>query len=45
MSTQLYLMGGLLEGRVRSDRDLSHLRAARLARRELRAERRLAGKA
>jgi hypothetical protein len=40
MSTQLYLMGGLVEGRVRSDREHSQLRAAKLARRELRAERR-----
>jgi hypothetical protein len=40
MSTQLYLMGGLVEGRVLSDRELSQLRTARLARRELRAERR-----
>jgi hypothetical protein len=44
MSTQLYLMGDLVESRVRSVRDLSHLRAARLARREARAARRLAHK-
>jgi hypothetical protein len=40
MTTQLYLMGGLVEGRVPSDRDLSQLRDARSARREARATRR-----
>jgi hypothetical protein len=40
MSTQLYLMGGLVEGRVLSDRDLGHLRAVRDIRREARAARR-----
>jgi hypothetical protein len=42
MSTQLYLMGGLVDSRIPSDRDLSHQRAARIARREARAARRLA---
>jgi hypothetical protein len=40
MNTLLYLMGGLLEGRTRSDRDLRHLRAARAMRRDARAQRR-----
>ncbi len=40
MSTQMYLMGGVLEGRVLSDRDRTHLRAVRTNRREARAERR-----
>jgi hypothetical protein len=40
MNTQLYLMGGVLEGRTPSDRDLRHLRTARRMRREARAERR-----
>ena len=44
MSMQLYLMGGLVEGRIMSDRDLSHLRTARLVRREERAARRVARK-
>jgi hypothetical protein len=44
MNTQLYLMGGLLEGRVQSDRDLRHLRTARSMRRDARAARRLAHK-
>jgi hypothetical protein len=41
MNTQLYLLGGLLEGRRRSDRDLRHLRTARMMRRAARVERRL----
>jgi hypothetical protein len=40
MSTQMYLMGGLVEARVPSDRELSHLRAVRQLRREERAARR-----
>ncbi|HEY3531196.1 MAG TPA: hypothetical protein VGK78_18785 [Nocardioides sp.] len=40
MSTQMYLMGGLVESRVPSDRDLTHLRAVRTIRREARAARR-----
>jgi hypothetical protein len=40
MTTQMYLMGGLVEGRVRTDRDLAHLRAVRTIRREERAARR-----
>jgi hypothetical protein len=40
MSTQMYLMGGLVEGRVPSSRDQRHLRAAKDARKEARAERR-----
>jgi hypothetical protein len=40
MTTQMYLMGGLVEGRVPSSRDLRHLRAAKDARRQERAERR-----
>jgi hypothetical protein len=41
MNTQLYLLGGLVEGRRRSDRDLRHLRTARAMRRAARAERRM----
>ena len=37
MSTQLYLMGGLVEGRVPSDRDLRQLRDVKTMRREARA--------
>jgi hypothetical protein len=40
MSTQLYLMGGLADGRVPTDRDLTHLRAVRTIRSEARAARR-----
>jgi hypothetical protein len=40
MSTQMYLMGGLVEGRVPTDRELSHLRAVREIRREARGRRR-----
>jgi hypothetical protein len=40
MNTQMYLMGGLLEGRVLSDRDREHLRTVRSIRREARVERR-----
>jgi hypothetical protein len=40
MSTQMYLMGGLVEGRVPTDRELTHLRAVRTMRREARAARR-----
>ena len=40
MSTQLYLMGGLVEGRVLSDRDLRQLRDVKAIRREARRERR-----
>jgi len=40
MNTQMYLMGGLVESRVRSDRDLRHLRAANSDRRAARAARR-----
>jgi hypothetical protein len=40
MSTQMYLMGGLAEGRVLSDRDLTHLRVVHDIRREARAARR-----
>ncbi len=40
MSTQMYLMGGLVEGRVPTDRELSHLRAVRTIRREAREQRR-----
>ena len=39
MSTQVYLMGGLVEGRVPTDRELSHLQAVRMLRREARAQR------
>lgn len=41
MNTQLYLMGGLVEGRIQSDRDLEQSRTARAIRREARAARRL----
>ena len=44
MNTQLYLMGGLVEGRVRSDRDLDQLRTAQTMRRAERAQRRSAHK-
>jgi hypothetical protein len=40
MSTQLYLMGGLVESRVPTDRELTHLRAVQTIRREARAARR-----
>ncbi len=40
MSTQMYLMGGLVEARVLSDRDLRHLRAVKDTRRQARAVRR-----
>ncbi|MGA8247365.1 MAG: hypothetical protein WB797_10700 [Nocardioides sp.] len=40
MSTQLYLMGGLVEARVPSDRDLQHLRAVKDDRRKAREARR-----
>ncbi|HEX3223449.1 MAG TPA: hypothetical protein VHR35_12850 [Nocardioides sp.] len=40
MTTQLYLMGGLVEGRVPSDRDLRQLRAVKNDRRAARAARR-----
>ena len=40
MNTQMYLMGGPVEGRVLSDRDRDHLRAVRTIRREARAARR-----
>jgi hypothetical protein len=40
MSTQLYLMGGLADGRVPTDRELTHLRAVRTIRREARDARR-----
>jgi hypothetical protein len=40
MSTQMYLMGGLAEGRVPTDRELTHLRAVADLRRETRAARR-----
>ena len=40
MSTQLYLMGGLVEARVRPDRDLRQLRDVKAMRREARAARR-----
>jgi hypothetical protein len=40
MNTQLYLMGGLVEGRLRSTQDLAHLRTARAMRRDARAARR-----
>jgi hypothetical protein len=40
MSTQMYLMGGLVEARVPSDRDLRHLRAVKDDRRKARAARR-----
>lgn len=44
MNTQLYLMGGLVEGRVRSDRDLNQTRVATDLRRNRRVQRRLAHK-
>jgi hypothetical protein len=40
MSTQLYLMAGLQEGRVPSDRDLRQRREARQIRRQTHALRR-----
>jgi hypothetical protein len=40
MSTQLYLLGGLVEARVRPDRDLRQLRDVKTMRREARAARR-----
>jgi hypothetical protein len=40
MSTQLYLMGGLVEARVLSDRDLRHLRVVKDDRRKARDARR-----
>ena len=40
MSTQMYLMGGLVESRVLSDRDLRQLRDVKAIRREQRRERR-----
>ena len=40
MSTQLYLLGGLVEARVRPDRDLRQLRDVKMMRREARAARR-----
>jgi hypothetical protein len=40
MNTQMYLMGGLVEARVRSDRDLRQLRVVKAMRREARASRR-----
>ena len=40
MNTQLYLMGGLVEGRVPSDRDVRQLREVKSMRREARATRR-----
>ncbi len=42
MNTQLYLMGGLVEARVRSDRDLRQLRVVKTLRRQARASRRSA---
>jgi hypothetical protein len=44
MNTQLYLLGGLVEGRIRSDRDLHQLRTARMQRRSARVQSRLAHK-
>jgi hypothetical protein len=44
MNTQLYLMGGLVEARVLSDRDLRQIRDARMMRRDARAARRAAQK-
>ncbi|MDX6360237.1 MAG: hypothetical protein QOH37_3291 [Nocardioidaceae bacterium] len=44
MNTQLYLMGGLVEGRIQSDRDLEQSRTARTMRRDARAARRLNNK-
>ena len=40
MTTQLYLMGRLMDGRVLTHRELTQLRAVRATRREARAERR-----
>lgn len=40
MSTQMYLMGGLVESRVLSDRDLRQLRDVKAMRREERRARR-----
>ena len=40
MSTQMYLMGGLVESRVPSARDARHLRAANSDRKAARAARR-----
>jgi hypothetical protein len=40
MSTQLYLMGGLVEARVPSDRDLQQLRVVKEDRRRARQARR-----
>ena len=40
MSTQLYLMGGLVETRVLSERDLRQLQDVKTMRREARAARR-----
>jgi hypothetical protein len=40
MSTQMYLMGGVVEARVRSDRDLRQLRAVKDERRKARDARR-----
>ena len=42
MNTQLYLMGGLVEARVLSDRDLRQLRVVKSMRREARESRRAA---
>ena len=44
MNTQLYLMGGLVEGRIRSDRELAQQRTALAMRRDARAARRSAHK-
>jgi hypothetical protein len=44
MNTQLYLMGGLVEGRIQSARDLEQSRTARAMRRDARAARRLRNK-
>jgi hypothetical protein len=44
MITQLYLMGGLVEGRILSDRDRDQTRTARAVRRNSRTARRLAHK-
>ncbi len=40
MSTQMYLMGGLVEGRVPSDRDMRQLRVVKDDRRKAREARR-----
>lgn len=45
MSTQLYLMGGLVEGRIPSARDQRQLRVASDVRRAARAQRRAARRA